>query len=260
MLSADAKERFRGELRYCVHKAFAILKSDARKNYLNFAWWVLEPLLLMTVFYVVFGLLLQKGGEGFELQLIVGIVAWQWFAASITQSMLSIIRERGLIQLMPIGKWVFPSTVLLVNLIKHSIVFLLLLVLLFIVSGPGLNWFYLPVVIFAQLSLISAISYSVAAIVPFIPDLKFIITPGIQMLMFCSGVFYSVYVLPEQLQAMFLLNPIANLIEQYRMILLDQVPPDMYSLSVITLGSLGWTLFVLLMMKKKEQIYPRVVS
>ncbi len=254
------KEKTKGEIRYCLYKAIATLKGQARANYLNFAWWILEPLFLMAVFYLVFGLLLQKGGEGFELQLIVGIVAWLWFATSANQAMTSIIQAKGLIQTMPISKWVFPNVSILIVLIKNIVVYCLLIFLLVIAASPAQSWLYLPFILITQLFLITAVGYSLAIIIPFIPDLKFIVTPGLQMLMFCSGVFYSVDRLPENLREYFLYNPIANLIEQYRVVLLDNAEPDIHSLLIILIFSLLWTAGSLLLMKKYDHVFPRVVG
>ncbi|OBX34299.1 hypothetical protein A8U91_03352 [Halomonas elongata] len=76
-------------------KARLNLKSEASQNHLRYLWWILDPVLYMTVFYVVFGLLMERGGEGFIAYLLTGLVPFQWFAKTVQHTSNSIVGGRG---------------------------------------------------------------------------------------------------------------------------------------------------------------------
>ena len=67
------------------------LKSEAAINYLSYTWWIIEPVIHMLCYYLVFELLLNRGGPGFVYFLLTGLVPWLWFAKTINQGSNSLI-------------------------------------------------------------------------------------------------------------------------------------------------------------------------
>ncbi|MFL0796699.1 MAG: ABC transporter permease [Cellvibrionaceae bacterium] len=248
-----------GWFRYFCLKVSSTLELDATKNYLGFFVWVVEPALLLLVFYLVFGVFLARGGEGFVQFLLVGIVSWLWVASSVGRAMNSLMSARQLICQVYVPKIIFPLVELAVCLVKQLIVFALLFVLLLFIIGAQWSWLFFPLVCIVQLLLIAGVSLWVAAIVPFIPDLRVFIPPGLQMLMFCSGVFYSVDFMPESVREYFLLNPVANLLHQYRTVLIEGSAPDFMSLLYISIFSLSLIISAVFIFKRYDRHYPRVV-
>jgi len=237
------------------------LKEEASHSYLNYIWWLLEPALLVTVFYVVFEILLNRGGENFLLFLICGKIPFLWFSKSVTNSANSIIAGRGLINQMAIPKPFFPLLVVAQDLIKQ--LFVMLALILFIWGSgfaPQPDWFALPIVMIVQLLMISAVALATAAIVPFIPDFRFIISTGMIMLMFGSGIFYDYRTaLLEQHQQLFLFNPMARLIEAYRDILIRNSTPDWAGMAAVAAASLFMLWILLVYYKYRDHIYARLV-
>ena len=78
-------------------KSLLNLKSEASRNVLSYVWWILEPFLYMLVFYVVFEMLLNRGGENYTTFLITGLIPWMWFMKSVSGSSGSIINSHALI-------------------------------------------------------------------------------------------------------------------------------------------------------------------
>jgi len=76
----------------------ADFRLEAAQNRLGVFWWFMEPLMMMAIFYVVFGLVLERGGNGFVYYLLVGISSWMWFTSTVTRTMNSISRSAQLIQ------------------------------------------------------------------------------------------------------------------------------------------------------------------
>ena len=214
----------------------------------------------MLVFYLVFGLLLRRGTENFVAYLLSGLIPWLWFSKSIGNSTSSIIQGKGLMMQVYLPKLIFPVVVICQDLVKQSIVMLLLLAFLYIYGiSCTLTWLALPFLMLVQFFLISACAFVVAAIIPFLPDLRYLVNTGLMMLMFCSGVFYSIDTIPEKYHHLFFLNPIALLLDNYRRILLHNQWPEYGPLLVSFFCSLFFIALFCMIMHRFDRIYPRVV-
>ena len=66
--------------RYALYRAYLNLVGEASKYYLGWLWWLLEPMAMTGVFYVVFTYIRSSNIENFTHFLIVGITMWLWFA------------------------------------------------------------------------------------------------------------------------------------------------------------------------------------
>ena len=104
------------------YKVYAELRSEIARAYLGILWWVIEPVLYMLAFYVVFAVVMQRGGEGYIVVLLTGLVAWKWFDATVRSGANAISANQGLMQQVYVPKYIFPAIVILTNLIKFVIV------------------------------------------------------------------------------------------------------------------------------------------
>lgn len=243
-----------------IQKSAADLISEARRGYLGILWWIIEPVLYMSVFYLIFVVVFDRGGEGRVAFLLTGLVVWKWFASSIPQCANSITANIGLIRQVYIPKYVFPAMVVMNSTIKFLIVFVLLLVFLILTgSRPGIEWFALPVLMGVQLLLMLAIGSVLSAFVPFIPDLRLIIDNGMILLFFMSGIFFDISSASPEIKTYLYLNPMVGIIDNYRLVLLDGVWPDwsllarVFSLSLLGLA-LGWYL-----LRRFDRTYVKVI-
>lgn len=236
------------------------LRSEATQSYLNYAWWVLEPLLFMLVFYIVFEIFLHRGGGDFVSFLLCGIVPWLWFSKSVNHSGNSIMQGKGLISQVYLPKTFFPVVVIGQDAVKQVVVFLLLFgYLIYQGYSPSMHWFWLIPLITSQLILIIAVSFVVAFLIPFAQDIKYLVEAGLRMMMFGSGIFYSYkdVLLPEH-REIFLLNPMANIIVNYRRILLEDTAPMVDSVLIITFLSAFVIAVMYLVMKRFDNTLTRL--
>mgnify|MGYP001200275833 FL=1 len=237
------------------------LKSETKKTYLSYAWWLLEPALYVSVFYLVFSVILNRGTDDFLLFLLCGKIPFLWFSKSISNASNSIVAGRGLILQIAIPKQFFPLLVVAQVFIKQLFVFFFLFVFLAIYGdGSVAHWIYVLPVILTQMLLITACALLVSAITPFIPDFKFLVGTGLMILMFGSGIFYSYKeFLSERHQELFLMNPLANLFKNYREVLIDNITPDWHALGVICLASVLAIIAMNVWFKKTDTTYARLV-
>lgn len=238
------------------------LKSEASKSYLSYIWWVLEPIFYVAVLFVVFGVFLSRGGDDFVPFLVCGTIPFLWFSKSVSNSCNAISQGRGLISQVKINKAFFPIVIVGQDFVKQFVVIILLLAfLLFMGYQPVLNWLYLFILIIVELSVVITCSLFVAALVPILPDFKYLVTTGLQLLMFGSGIFYSYEeVILEEHQELFLMNPMANLIKNFRLVLLEGTPPIFESLFVIFSCSILLSLLILLFLNRYNSMYSKLVT
>lgn len=236
------------------------LRSEVSRTYLGYLWWLLEPVFFVGALYLVFGIFLGNRADGFLLFLIVGQVAFSWFSRSVSNSSGSLRDNKSLINQVAIQKIFFPMLTFCQDFVKQMVVFVAMLgCLLYLGASPSIAWWGLPAVIFTQALLTLAVGIVCCAIVPLVPDLRFLIATLLTVLMWGSGVFYSYKdVLLLEHQQLFLLNPIANLIKNYRQVLLDGVWPDWGALALISLFSLVLIVIMAFVFRRLETTFARL--
>ncbi len=234
------------------------LRGEARQFSLGYFWWFLEPALYISVFYVVFQLLLDRRQPDFLYFLTVGKLVFVWFSKSVVQASSSIETNKGLISQVLIRKEVFPLAAVLQGVYRQLVVFLILFLLLF-VSGKGHfhYWFLLLPLILIQVVLITGCGLLAALMVCWQKDFQHLIQLGMLFLLFVSGVFWDVNDIAdaEVRDWVLLLNPLAALIDAYRQILLLGSLPKMGTISVV----LAQSIFLLAIAVGAYQIFqPRI--
>lgn len=241
-------------------KAIFNLRSETQRNYLSYLWWILEPLLYMVVYFLVFGFLLQRGGEGFITFLLTGLIPWIWFSKAITSSSNSIIAGQGLMLQVAIPSIVFPLVSILQATLKQIPVFLVLFVLVWLQGHPpDIHWLALLPVIMVQILLTLALGSIAAAIIPFLRDLSYLVPTGMTFIMFLSGIFYSYKQIPAEWQDVFLMNPVAFLLKCYREIFIDGIWPNFTTLTIWGVIAIAFCCFTMLAYQRLRYIFPRVV-
>jgi lipopolysaccharide transport system permease protein len=243
-----------------IFKTGANLKTEVSRYYLNYLWWVIEPVLTMGVFYVVFGILLNRSTEDFAAFLLTGLTFWNWFNHTVNNAAGSILGGGGLMLQVNIPKAMFPLEVFLQDGFKHLfVVTLLLLFLVFYPTSIHPSWLALPVLLLVQGVFVLAAGVLCAALVPFLPDLKFVISTGLSLMFFGSGVFYDIQstVLPAHRRILYL-NPMAGLIKIYRDVLIYGLWPDWIYLLKVLLAGLILLWFSLALVRRFDHLYPRI--
>ncbi len=244
-----------------TYRALAELKRDSSGMYLGMLWWVLEPVLYMLVFYVVFGVGLKKGGGDFALYLLCGLVPWKWIDSTVRTSSGAIIASAGLMRQLYFPKWLLPGYVILANTYKFLIIFFLLVVFLLALGvSPSASWVWLPAVFILNLLFVASLSLVASAFVPLIPDLRYVVSYGMTMLFFMSGIFFSVSELGEPVKSWLLWLPTVLIIDAYRSVLLYDQTPHLSAMLHILFPSLLLFAFGAFCLARLDRYYPRVVG
>lgn len=248
-------------LELVYYRTIAELKIEASKAKLGVLWWFLDPAMYLLLFYVIFGVIFNRGGDGFVTFLLCGLVFWRWFDMSVRMCSNSILKERLLLEQVYLSKVILPATVLAVNTVKFSLVLVLLLVYL-VLTGEALtlDWLYLPVILAVQSILNLGAGYLLAALIPFAPDLMILINYGMTFLFFLAGIFFRISEVDPDFQKILYLNPMAPVIESYRKVLLEQSNPMWGELAYVLGLSFVMAGIGLYMLRRYDRLYPRLVE
>lgn len=248
-------------LHFVHYRAVAELKRDASNMFLGSAWWVIEPLLYMAVFYVVFGLGLRKGGIEYVCFLLCALVPWKWFESSLKSASNTIYNSAGLMRQVYFPKWILPAYVIAANSYKFLI--LLVLLLAFMVwskGGISLAWLWLMPIVVLQFLLIVGISLLFSALVPLIPDLRYVIAYGVTLLFFLSGIFFDINELAEPIRSYLSWLPTVLIIDMYRGVLLHNTAPSLFNLLLLGIEGIIFYTTAWIVLIKLDRYYPRVIA
>lgn len=242
-----------------LFKTSADLRVEVSRYYLNYFWWILEPIFTMGVFYFVFRVLLNQGIPNFVSFLLIGLTFWNWFAFSVMNAASSLLNGRWLMIQVNIPKLFFPLGTILQDLFKQLFVIgLLLIFLLFSPTPVSVTWVALPVLMIIQAVLVAASAIFSAMVVPFVPDLRLLIGTVLNLLMFGSGIFFSDELILPQHRWIMYLNPMAGLIMNYRQVLMYASWPNWNYLLKVFLASSVLLLLALYLLNRFDQLYPRI--
>lgn len=243
-----------------LYGVYSDLRTEVARRFLGFLWWVIDPVLYMAAFYVVFALALRQGGEDYAPFLLIGMVVWKWFDSTARQASVSIVGNAGLIQQIYIPKSLLVLIQIFSNAFKFAIVLGLLLVfLLAIGKRPSLHWLALLPVILTQLYLVTAVGLLLAGIIPLAQDFKQVVDNLLMVMMFLSGIFFTAERMPDSLRFAFELNPMVVLIQAFRSILLHNQWPDFSHLLYVIMVATPLLAFAVLFIRRNERRYPKLM-
>lgn len=202
-----------------------------RGSILGFAWTLLNPVLFMAVYTMVFSVILKSSIPHYPLFLLSGLIPWLWFSGAVTQSSTAILGGSTYI-----GKTLMPAELLvLVPVLSNGINFLITILLLLPVSvafGANVTWglLFLPALVAIELCMTLGLSLLLATATVFYRDLQQIITYVFTAVFFLSPIFYTKENVPANLRFLVTYNPLASLISAFHSGFYKGVPPNLADL------------------------------
>jgi ABC-type polysaccharide/polyol phosphate export permease len=203
------------------------LKVRYRRSTIGFLWTMLQPLLMMGVYNLVFSNLFRAPIEDYAIYALAGILFWNFFSQSIVSSMNSLRGNAQLLQKLPVPKAVFPlATVLsgLLNLLFALVPMLLIL----LITRHHLSWslLFLPVsILLAGLFTLGA-GLLLSPLAVFFHDVVELIGVLLTLLMYLTPLFYRMQDLPGKVRWIVRFNPLRSILEVFRdPIYFAKVPP-----------------------------------
>ena len=211
------------------------LKLRYKQTALGAAWALLQPLLTMGVFTLVFGRLARLDSDGlpYPVFALAALVPWTYFANAFTQAGNSLVDQQQLLTKIYFPRLLLPLAAIIAGLVDLAIAFvLLLLVLAWYGIEPTVRLLAVPA--FALLAMAAALAPGVwlAALNVRYRDVRYVIPFLVQIWLFVTPVVYSSRLIPERWQPLYNLNPMAGVVDGFRWMVSPEAPAPAAGLAV----------------------------
>jgi len=213
------------------------LKARYKNSVLGFLWSLLNPLLTMLVFTVVFTFMMPNNRIAkFPVFLLCALLPWNFFQTSLIGCVNSIVGNAALVKKVYFPREVLPLSTVLSNLVNFLLALLVLFAMLFLFRIPLTKWaLWLPFVMVTQVIFTLGLGLLLAAANVFYRDTAVIMGVVLQAWFFLTPVFYPIDILPTERyvagvnlnlhRLTYILNPMASIVSSYRVILYHGAPP-----------------------------------
>lgn len=238
------------------HFAWALARSEVRSanlgTVLGQAWQVLNPAFMIGVYFVIFGVVLdaRRGVEHYVTFLVAGVIVFRFTQSTITGCASSLARNLGLLRSLQFPRSLIP----IAQMLEHLLALVPGLVLVLVVAAldgvrPGLELLALPLVLAITAAFALGLGFVVARAATALPDLVQIMPHAFRVLLYVSGVLFSVdaFIDTDWMRSLFVFNPFYAAITAMRWSILgiETSPMVAVSLAIWALVSLigGWWWF-----------------
>jgi ABC-type polysaccharide/polyol phosphate export permease len=244
--------QYRSVLEQLVHQ---YLTLRYRRTALGFLWTLINPLLMMSVTAVVFATLFKLDLATYTIFLFAGMIPWNCFSGTVTQSCTAFLLNEGLIKKIYLPKIIFPLSLAMGILIDSalSLIALFLIILLF---GAPISWalLFIPFAYCLLFFFALGIGLMVSVATVFFRDLQYVIGVVMQAWFFLTPVMYRHEALTGKVAWLVALNPMVPFIELFRMPLDKGHLPSITAITyagVFAICSMMAGLYVFLVQEKK---------
>ena len=252
--------RYRDLLWLFVKRDFV---SFYKQTILGPLWFFIQPLFTTIIFTFIFGNLAGISTDGLPQPLfyMAGITAWNYFADCLTKTS-TVFKDNANI----FGKVYFPRLIMPLSIVASNLVRFIVQMILFVImiayyALQGANFhFTWAVALFPYLVLLMALlglglGLIITALTTKYRDLAFLVTFGVQLMMYATTVIYPLSAAPEKYKNLIALNPMTGIIEAFRNGFLGQGELTFQSLGYSTLVTLISLVIGVVIFNKTEKTF-----
>ena len=250
---------------YEVRAAKSSLKTEVANSYLNWIWWVLDPLLSMIIYYIIFGMVFKAKEQYFTTFLFIGQTMWAFFNKNVVQSVKMIKVNKSIVARVYIPKFVLLVSNMMINGFKMMISWIIVIAMMIATKVPLSSHIlgFIPVMLVMFL-VTFAISVNLMHFGVFIEDLGNVINIAMKLLLYLTGIFYSIESRlgpdhPVIAKILMHANPMALLITDMRNVVLYDKAPHWLWLLIWTVISLTFSIIGIHTIYKNENTYVKVI-
>jgi teichoic acid transport system permease protein len=212
---------------YAIYSASADLRAEVANSYLNWMWWLIEPVCTMLIYTVIFGFVFNASEQYYPIFIFIGITMWSFFSRSISGSVDMVRVNKAIVTKVYMPKYILLLSKMFVNFFKMMISFGVVLVMMIAYRVHITIYVLYAIPIVAVLFLFT---FGVGTILMhygvYVNDLSYITQIVLNMFMYFTGTFYSIgRRLPEPFgEILETFNPVAFLIANMRNALIYGAP------------------------------------
>ncbi|MBX3301845.1 MAG: ABC transporter permease [Nitrospira sp.] len=200
-----------------------------KQTAIGVAWVLLQPLMMMLIFTVVFGKMAKMPSDGiwYPAFSMTGLLPWIYFSQAVSRAGESVVANANMVRKIYFPRLWLPLATVLSPLVDFALAMILLFGLL-IYAGIPLTWKVVTLPAFILLAMLTALGLCLftSALHAKYRDVGHTIPFVIQIWMYLTPIVYPVSLVPEQWRWLYGLNPMVGVIEGFRWALLGRAAPD----------------------------------
>jgi ABC-type polysaccharide/polyol phosphate export permease len=262
-------------VRYLVQ---ADMKKRGSDTVLGNVWWILDPLLQMTVYWIFVSVIASRPAPDYPLFIFAALLPWKWYASVVNDATNAVVNKDKLIRQIAFPKLVLPVSAASAGVVGFvwGLIPLGLLMLFYLDRVEPLMLVWLPLIAVVQYAFTLASAVLVSAANVFFRDLGNAIGHGLRLWWFLSPGLYSLQAVHDTavvqdypiIGTLAGLNPFAVLFEAYRAVIYGGPsgsladgphPPDLVSLFFLLAGSLVFLAVAVVLFKRVEPEFAKVL-
>lgn len=232
-----------------------------KQSILGGIWAILQPLSTMLIFTLIFGFFVKVPTDGIPYPIFFysALLPWTFFSSAVSFAVPSLINNLNLVTKIYFPREILPIGAIMAAFVDFIIASLLFVFLLIYYQMPiQLSILWLPILLVMQILLTLGISFLGAALIVSYRDIRFIIPLGLQIWMYLSPVVYPLSIVPDRFRFLYMLNPMAGIIDSYRRILLGMAPQWEYLIFELAITGFLFP-FGYLFFKRKEASFADII-
>ncbi len=204
------------------------LKLKYRGSFFGFLWSLINPLLMMAVYVVAFTKIMPVRGEGFVFLLLLGLVAWTFFAGSASMGAGAIVDNSGLLKTVHFPREVLPISSVLFNFAQYLLTIAVFVPLLLVIYHTPVRPVMLlfPLVILLQLTMTIGVALALSAGTAYFRDIRHLLEIALMVMFWTTPIIYSYQDIPAPWRWPVLLSPMSPFVLAYQQILYYGRVPD----------------------------------
>ena len=238
------------------------IKVRYKQSLLGVAWAILQPLSTTIIMAVVFSRIIRITTDGIPPLIFYysAFLPWTFSSTSISLGTSCLIANMNLVTKIYFPREILPISVVIASFVDFVIGTVILVVMMVFYRVPlGISWAWLPVLLAIQLMLTLGIVLFASALNVFYRDIRFVVPLGMQLWMYLTPIIYPLSMVPEQFRGLYMLNPMAGLIDSYRRIVLQARWPDTTYLLTAAIISVIVFLLAYVYFKRAEAVFADII-
>ena len=200
------------------------IKTRYAQSVLGIGWAILQPLVNMVIFTLIFGKLAKVGSDGVPYSIFsyVALVPWTYFSSTLSESINSLMSFSKIMSKVYFPRLIIPIAPIFSRLVDFMISFFILFLMMFYFSfSININFIFIPFLVIIMMLTSSGLGMLLTSLAIQYRDIKYLSGFLIQILIYLAPVVYSIKLIPQDYLYFYGLFPMVGVIEGFRSILLQ---------------------------------------
>jgi lipopolysaccharide transport system permease protein len=217
-----------------VHRIRVRYKQSA----LGLGWALVQPLAMMLVYTIIFSIFARFPSKGIPYSLFVlcGILPWNFFQTALSSSATGLVSHTALITKVYFPREILPFSYVMAAFFDFVVACVILVAMMaWYHVGLTINVLYIVPILLVEVAFISGVALFFSAFQVRFRDVGIAMPLILQLWMFCAPVVYSYSDVPKRFRALYALDPMAGIVENFRRVVIQGIGADLRLLGISAL-------------------------